>query len=133
MKSNFLYLVLCVMILGITSCHSNVFSADEVKERIMEGERDRVPLLLQKLAVVESITIDSINLYVTDEPMEGYLYTTWKITPPEFLKKGDIEKSIIVPIHNIKNDKEHKGYIQWETRWDEACQDIARSLMNDMY
>lgn len=134
MKKSFIYIVLCVMILGIISCKNDVLTADEAKKRIMEGEKDRLPLLIQKIPIVESITIDSISLYVTVEPMEGYLYTTWKISPPDFLKKeGDIEKAVIVPVNNIKNCKEPKGYIQWETRWDEACQDVARSLINDTF
>ena len=119
MKKLFL-LLLPVMMLGLTACGTKL-TAEQAENAVLDGERDRLPLILQTLPFVDDIMIDSIHLTVTDEPMQGYLYTTWK--------KGKKEQSIIVPVDSICQDKTHKGYIQWHSAWDNAARSyIMRSI-----
>ena len=112
MKKFYLFLLLPLMI-GMSACQSKL-TADEVKELVMEGERDRLPMILQNLPSVDNITVDSLRLLVESEPMSGYLYTTWYYGQKSF--------SIIVKVTNIRNSKEHKDYIEWNSDWASAAQ-----------
>ena len=98
-------------LLGMTAC--NQMTSEQAEKSVMQGEIDRLPLLLQSIPFVDDITIDSIRLNVTAEPMQGYLYTTWK--------SGVNETSIIVPVSNIHSSKENKGYIEWQSDWESAA------------
>lgn len=102
----------------ITACHK--ITAEEAENVIMEGELERLPIILQALPHVKDITLDSIRLVVKDEPMEAYLYTTWKYGKKKF--------PIIVPVHDIKSSKEHRGYIEWSTDWDSANKVYVRKI-----
>lgn len=105
MKKFFILLVAAV--LGLTAC--NNLTADKAKDAVMRGEQDRIPLLVQQLMIIEDITVDSMRITVDSEPMEGYLYTTWK--------SGEKESQIIVPVQNIHTSE---GYIEWESDWESA-------------
>lgn len=114
-----LFLLLIPILMGLTSC--NKLTAEQAEAAVLQGERDRIPLLLQTIPFIDDITIDSIKLNVTVEPMQGYLYSTWKSS-----KK---ETSIIVPVDNIHSSKEHKGYIEWQSDWENAAKSyVMKSL-----
>ena len=110
MKKFYLFLLLPLMI-GMSACQSKL-TAEEVKELVMEGERDRLPMILQNLPSVDNITVDSLHILVDSEPMSGYLYTTWY--------DGQKSFSIIVQVIDIKKSEEHKDYIEWKSDWGSA-------------
>ena len=112
MKKFYLFLLLPLMI-GMSACQSKL-TADDVIESVLDGERDRLPMILQNLPSVDNITVDSLRLLVESEPMSGYLYTTWY--------DGQKSFSIIVQVTNIRNSKEHKDYIEWNSDWASAAQ-----------
>lgn len=111
MKKLFL-LLLPVMMLGLTAC-GNKFTAEQAEAAVMQGEKDRLPILLQSFSFVDDITIDSIRLTITEEPMQGYLYTTWK--------NGKKTRPMIVQVDSICVDKSRNGYIQWQSDWGSAA------------
>jgi len=114
-------LFLLPLFFGYVSCGK--LNPDEVKEIIMEGERERIPLLVQQLPLVESITVDSIRLVVEDVPMSGYLYTTWSAENQAI--------PIIVPLDNIHKSKEHRGYVEWNSDWETAAKGfLIQGLMS---
>ena len=66
-----------VMMLGLTACGDQL-TPEQAEEAVLQGERDRLPLLKQEMAYFASdITIDSMHITIAEEPMQGYLYTTW--------------------------------------------------------
>ena len=79
------YLVLSAVLYVFVSCEKQVLTEEEAQRAVIDGERDHLPLILQKMSDVESITIDSLRIHVKDEPMSGFLYTTWEYTPTSFL------------------------------------------------
>lgn len=106
-----LYLI-AVTAIALTACN-NKLTVEQAEAAVMQGEKDRLPILLQNLVFVDNITIDSIRLNVTVEPMQGFLYTTWK--------SGKSSKSIIVQVDSIRTDETRKDYIQWQSHWDDAA------------
>lgn len=110
MKRFFFLFVIVVSVL--TACN-NKLTAEQAESAIMQGEKERIPLLVQQIIWVDDITIDSIHLNVTEEPMQGFLYTTWK--------SGKDSKSIIVQVDSICTDESRKDYIQWQSHWDDAA------------
>lgn len=110
MKKIFILLAAAMMIL---SACNNKLTVEQAESAVMQGEKDRLPLLLQTLSFIDDITIDSIRLNVAEEPMQGFLYTTWK--------SGKKERPIIVPVDSIQTDATRKGYIQWQSHWDDAA------------
>lgn len=110
MKKNYLFLLLPLMI-GMSACQSKL-TADDVIESVLDGERDRLPMILQNLPSVDNITVDSLHILVDSEPMSGYLYTTWY--------DGQKSFSIIVQVIDIKKSEEHKDYIEWKSDWGSA-------------
>lgn len=143
MKKLFL-LLLPVMMLGLTAC-GNKLTVEQAEAAVLQGENDNLPLMIQKLSDVESIVIDSIHIRIVDEPMSGYLYTTWKYMVRKTIRptvnemmRGIYdsrtveelrEKQVIVEVSDIRQSKEHKGYIEWQTGWADAY----RFILNDMY
>ena len=110
MKKFYLFLLLSLMI-GMSACQSKL-TADDVIESVLDGERDRLPMILQNLPSVDNITVDSLHILVDSEPMSGYLYTTWY--------DGQKSFSIIVQVIDIKKSEEHKDYIEWKSDWGSA-------------
>ena len=129
--------------LALTACN-NKLTVEEVEAAVVQGENEQLPLLVQKMSDVESVVIDSIHIRITDEPMSGYLYTTWKYvvkktiypTADEMMQgiyesrevEEQREKQVIVEVSNIRQSKERKGYIEWQTGWTDAY----RVILNDM-
>lgn len=107
-----LFLLIVPIMLGLTACNNNL-TAEQAEAAVIQGEKDRLPILLQSLTLVDDITIDIIRLTITEEPMQGYLYTTWK--------RGKKERPIIVQVDSIHSSKEHKGYIEWQSDWERAA------------
>jgi hypothetical protein len=107
-----LFIFLAAVALALTACN-NKLTVEQAEAAVIQGEKDRLPLLLQNIVFVDDITIDSIHLNVTDEPMQGMLYTTWK--------SGKKEKTIIVQVDSIRTDADRKDYIQWQSHWDDAA------------
>ena len=107
-----LFLLLVVAVLALTACN-NKLTVEQAEAAVMQGEKNRLPILLQNIVFVDDITIDSIQLNVTEEPMQGFLYTTWK--------SGKSSKSIIVQVDSIRTDETRKDYIQWQSHWDDAA------------
>ena len=110
MKKFYLFLLLPLMI-GMSACQSKL-TADDVIESVLDGERDRLPMILQNLPSVDNITVDSLHILVDSEPMSGSLYTTWY--------DGQKSFSIIVQVIDIKKSEEHKDYIEWKSDWGSA-------------
>ena len=110
MKKFYLFLLLPLMI-GMSACQSKL-TADDVIESVLDGERDRLPMILQNLPSVDNITVDSLHILVDSEPMSGYLYTTWY--------DGQKSFSIIVQVIDIKKSEEHKDYNEWKSDWGSA-------------
>lgn len=108
MKKLFLLLLPCLLVL--TAC--DTLTEEKAKDAVLRGEVDRLPLILQTVSIVEDITIDSIRLDITEEPMHGYLYTTWKMKTKE--------TPIIVEVDSIHSSKDRSGYVEWVSRWDNA-------------
>jgi hypothetical protein len=133
MKRTFFYTMLCVVILGLTSCQQHVLTEEEAQNAVLNGEQEQLPLTLQQMSDVKSITIDSIRIHVKNEPMSGFLYTTWKycVVTSYFPKKvQEREKCVIVPVSNIQQSKSHEGYIEWRSNWDEAYSAIRKEMLN---
>lgn len=112
-----LFLLLAVAVLALTACN-NKLTVEQAESAVMQGEKERIPLLVQQIIWVDDITIDSIHLNVTEEPMQGFLYTTWK--------SGKDSKSIIVQVDSICTDETRKDYIQWRSYWDDAVKAYVR-------
>ena len=110
MKKFYLFLLL-PLVIGMSACQSKL-TADDVIESVLDGERDRLPMILQNLPSVDNITVDSLHILVDSEPMSGYLYTTWY--------DGQKSFSIIVQVIDIKKSEEHKDYIEWKSDWGSA-------------
>lgn len=106
-----LFLLLIPVLLGLTSC--NKLTAEQAESAVMQGEIDRLPLVLQTIPFVDDITIDSIRLDIKDEPMHGFLFTTWK-----YKRKST---PIIVEVDSIHSSADRKGYIEWQSHWDNAA------------
>ena len=120
MKKFYLFLLLPLMI-GMSACQSKL-TADDVIESVLDGERDRLPMILQNLPSVDNITVDSLHILVDSEPMSGYLYTTWY--------DGQKSFSIIVKVTNIRNSKVHKDDIVWNSDWSTATCDYLEKLID---
>ena len=115
-----LFFLLIPVLMGLTAC-SNKLTVEQAEAAVMKGEKDRLPLLLQNMVVVEDITIDSIHLNITEEPMHGYLYTTWKA--------GKDCTPIIVEVDSIHSSQTRKGYVEWQIRWDNATKAYVLKLL----
>lgn len=127
--------MLCAVILGLTSCLQYVLTKEEAQSAVLNGEQKRLPLVLQSMSDVESITIDSMRIHVKDEPMSGFLYTTWTYNfivsyYPQKVEKR--EKSIIVPVNDIRQSRSHDGYVEWKSSWDEAYKVIRDDIYNSI-
>ena len=120
MKKFYLFLLLTLMI-GMNACQSKL-KVDDVIETVLEGERNYLPMKLQNSPAVDNITVDSLRLLVKSEPMSGYLYTTWYYSQKSF--------SIIVKVTNIRNSKEHKDDIVWNSDWSTATCDYLEKLID---
>lgn len=81
-------------------CSCKRFTPEEAKETVIAGVKDQVPMLVQQFFFVDDISIDSMRIVVDQEPMSGYLYTTWT-------SKG-ISSPIIVNVSDIKEVKRLK-------------------------
>lgn len=140
-----LFFAFALFSIALTSCGGHKLTVEEAEAAVVQGENENLPLMIQKLSDVESIVIDSIHIRIVDEPMSGYLYTTWKYivkktVHPTFneMMNGiydskevveNREKQIIVEISDIQQSKEHEGYVEWKTGWIDAY----RVVLNDMY
>jgi len=140
-----LFIAIALFSLVFTSCGGHKLTVEEAEAAVVQGENENLPLMLQKLSNVESIVIDSIHIRIVDEPMSGYLYTTWKYVVEKTIRptvdemmRGNYsskhieeqrEKQVIVEVSNIHQSEEHKGYIEWQTGWADAY----RVILNDMY
>lgn len=126
------YLVLSAVLYVFVSCEKQVLTEEEAQRAVIDGERDHLPLILQKMSDVESITIDSLRIHVKDEPMSGFLYTTWEYTPSSFLAlhRGKKRiKNIIVSVDSIRQSKTHEGYIEWQSNWKDAYEVVLKDML----
>lgn len=126
MRKIFNYLLLSIIVfITVNSCSENL-TVDDIQNTIIETERERLPLTLQKsqgLSTVKSITVDSIKIMVKSEPMSGFLYTTWEYTP--IFSRKTIKKSIIIEVVDICNSEVHEGYIEWKSLWGDAYRSVV--------
>ena len=132
MRRIFKYLVLSTVLYVFVSCEKQVLTEEEAQRAVIDGERDHLPLILQKMSDVESITIDSLRIHVKDEPMNGFLYTTWEYTPSSFLAlhRGKKRiKNIIVSVDSIRQSKTHEGYIEWQSNWKDAYEVVLKDML----
>lgn len=118
-----IFLLLLPILMGFCSCSR--LTPDESQETVIAGVKDQVPLILQQLFFVDNISVDSMRIIVDQEPMSGYLYTTWTT-------KG-ISTPIIVNVTDIHRSKEAKGYIEWTADWELAAKAyLMNSLLGDL-
>lgn len=118
-----LFLLLLPILMGFCSCSR--LNPEEVKETVIHGVQDQVPLIVQQLFFVDDISVDSMRIIVDQEPMSGYLYTTWTT-------KG-ISTPIIVNVTEIHRSKEAKGYIEWMADWESAGKAfLMKSMLGDL-
>lgn len=115
------YLLLLPIVMGLCSCNS--LAPEEAKEAVVAGVKDQVPLLVQQLFVVDDITIDSMRIVVDQEPMSGYLYTTW-------IANGNT-CPVIVNVTDIQRSKKAKGYIEWTADWESAAKAYVMNSLKD--
>ena len=111
-----LFILLAAAAVALTACN-NKLTVEQAEAAVIQGEKERLPLLLQNMVFVDDITIDSIHLNVTEEPMQGFLYTTWK--------SGKSSEPIIVHVDSIRSDANRKDYVQWQSH----CDDAARAYL----
>lgn len=116
-----LYLLSLPIVMGLCSC--NGLAPEEAKEAVVAGVKDQVPLLVQQLFVVDDITIDSMRIVVDQEPMSGYLYTTWIA--------NDNTCPVIVNVTDIQRSKKAKGYIEWTADWESAAKAYVMNSLKD--
>ena len=109
MKRTILFLLLPIL-MGFYSCGR--LEPEDAKETVIRGIQDQMPLIVQQLYFVDNITVDSMHIIVDQEPMSGYLYTTW-------IAKG-VSTPIIVNVTDIHKSKTAKGYIEWTADWESA-------------
>lgn len=131
-KRFFYYLVLSTILFSVVSCDKQVLTEEEAQRAVIEGEREHLPLILQKMSNVDSITIDSLHIHVKKEPMSGFLYTTWEYTPSSFLSLNrgkKMTKNIIVSVDSIRQSKTHEGYIEWQSNWKDAYEIVLRDML----
>jgi len=126
MKKNISLGLLSVVLLALTSC---ALDPNVAGEAVLQGERDRVQLLQQEMSDLDSLTIDSLLLTCYDEPMSGYLYTTWywtrKTQTRQMVGWGfetvntetPMQAVKIISVTDIHKSKEHKDYIEWISDW----------------
>ena len=118
-----LFLLLLPILIGLCSCSR--LTAEEAQEAVTRGVKDQVPFLVQQLFFVDDISVDSMRIIVNQEPMSGYLYTTWKTK--------DISTPVIVNVTDIHRSKEAKGYIEWTADWESAAKAyLMNSMMGDL-
>ena len=138
-------LYIAIFLVALASCGGHKLSVEEAKLAVMKGENENLPLLMQRLSNVESVTIDSIHIRIIDEPMSGYLFTTWKYVVKKTLlptiddmKRGRYEsrkieevrdKQVLVEVDSIRQSENRRGYIEWQTGWADAY----RVILKDMY
>lgn len=115
-----LFLLLLPILIGLCSC--NRLTPEQAKEAVTRGVKDQVPFLVQQLFFIDDITVDSMRIVVDQEPMSGYLYTTWTTK--------DISSPVIVNVTDIHKSKENKGYIEWTADWESAAKAF---FMNSMF
>ena len=108
-----LFILLAVAAIALTACN-NKLTVEQAEAAVMHGEKENLPLLLQNLVIVDDIIIDSIRITITEEPMQGYLYTTW------ITGKKKIETPMIVQVDSIRTDPTRTDYVQWQSHWDDA-------------
>jgi len=127
MKKLIVILLACLACIGC----KHTLTPEVAEQCIQEGERERLPLRLQRWENVKEICIDSIVFFCKTEPMSGYMYTTWKIQKSKLDHNWNrhkyIEtKSIIVEIDNIQLSNEKKDYVEWNSDWGQAYIDAMR-------
>ena len=117
-----LFLLLPIL-LGFCSCGR--LTPEDAKESVIAGVKDQVPLLVQQLYFVDDIKVDSMRIIVDQEPMSGYLYTTWTAK--------DNTSPVIVSVTDIRKSKTAKGYIEWTADWESAAKAyLMNSLLGDL-
>lgn len=116
-----IFLLSLPILMGFCSCGR--LNPEEAKETVIHGVQDQVPLIVQQLFFVDDISVDSMHIVVDQEPMSGYLYTTWTT-------KG-ISTPIIVNVTDIHRSKEAKGYIEWMADWESAGKAYIMNTMLD--
>ena len=118
-----LFLLLLPILMGLYSCSR--LTPEEAKASVIAGVKDQVPLLVQQLIFIDDISVDSMRIVVDQEPMSGYLYTTWTTK--------DDSKHIIVNVTDIRRSKEAKGYIEWTADWESAAKAyLMNSMLGDL-
>ena len=118
-----LFLLLLPILLGFCSCSR--LTPEEAQKTVIAGVKDQVPLLIQQLYFVDDIKVDSMRIIVDQEPMSGYLYTTWTAK--------DNTSPVIVSVTDIRKSKTAKGYIEWTADWESAAKAyLMNSLLGDL-
>lgn len=125
----------CVLAALLLTACSKPLTPEEAKNSVLQGERDRLPLMLQRISTmgVNDITIDSLVLLTNDEPMQGMLYTTWTSTEKNYYsgKSKTVKTPVIIPVDSIVNSQTKKGYVQWQSDWESAFRTyIAKRIFN---
>ena len=103
---------------------------DELKQGIVETETNGLPMTIQKMEGVVSITIDTLIFINNTEPYYGYLVTTWDVnerhtnSTKEFIRTDElysykrVQKKLNVEVTDVH--KSGYRHFQWRTNWVDA-------------
>lgn len=117
------FLLLLVTALLLTSCGPSV---DLLKQGIVETETNSLPMTIQKMEGVISISIDSMVIVNNADPYFGYLVTTWDVNEKhvnsyeehrrtnEYYSYKRVQKKMNVEVRDI-HVKGRK--YEWRTDW----------------
>lgn len=120
------FLLLLVISLLLASCGPSV---DELKQGIIETETNGLPMTIQKMEGVISISIDSMVIVNNVDPYYGYLVTSWDVNEKhvnsyeehrrtnEYYSYKRVQKRMNVEVRDI-HVKGRK--YEWRTDWGSA-------------
>ena len=117
---------------------------NELKEGIVETETKGLPMTIQKMEGVHSITIDSMVIINNADPYYGYLVTTWDVEEEhqnsfnEYRKTQElysykrVQKKMNVEVTGIhKTGRKYEWLTNWANAYIQATRDD--SFKNDTY
>lgn len=93
---------------------TEVSQLDHIGDLILKDERDRLPITIQGIDFVSSITVDSVRLI--GDGSEGMLFTTWKTVQPT--KTIPVVVKLEYIIYNSN------GTVNYSAEWSDAEHDI---------
>ena len=112
---------------------------EEVKERILDAENEKLPITIQDMEGVESLTIDDLSF---DSNAGGCFYTallhtTWEVYVLNESKSFEIGQPRMSDLELVERQVYihvsifEVGNLEWETKWLDAYKEHMRKI--DVY